>query len=527
MVRQVLVSMGVACLALLLTPSTADACGGFFCGNVPVDQQAERVLFAVDETGTDMIVQISYRGAADEFAWVLPVPSIPDAESLDTFPAQALAALDANTSPIFVRPMDDACRPVFLNGGGPPETTPGVTVHIEQTVGPFEVAVLEGDAAPVVMWLQERSFRVSDRMIPLLQDYADAGMKLVALKLSADAETEDIEPIRMRFDPGPISIPLRITAIAAEPEMGLLVFVLANQRWGSDNWADLEIDPATLRFAPHAWPVETDWLRRVALGADEFGGHAFVTELAEPTMRLEDAVRATMPRDEEQREAAEALLELLEGYEYISRLYTRLSPSEMNEDPTFAPHSGPDVARERQMERFVAGVDQCEFYFADPCLFTTCGSGVECTPIRTEATQPLAGCHCPAGTLARTSFTPTSAATVVCVQEGSYLDPEPGEDPCADFDCGMGTCEPHNMTPTCRCNPGAIAIGWLRGDERKTRCVHADEFIPRDVILGPAPEPEPEPEPPVAGFTGGSCSAGGTGGAALALLLLAVLRRRD
>lgn len=512
-----------ACL-FLASPSRVDACGGFFCGNTPVDQQAERVLFAVSDAGTDMIVQISYRGAAEEFAWVLPVPDVPDAASLDTFPAQALSALDANTSPIFLRPMDDTCSPVLLNGGGPDSSTPGVTVFIEQTVGPFEVAVLEGDAAPVVSWLQERAFRISESMVPLLQEYADAGMKLVALKLSADADTEDIEPIRMRFPPGPVSIPLRITAIAAEPEMGLLVFLLADQRWGPDNWAELDIDPATLRFAAHAWPVETDWLRRVALEADAFGGKAFVTELAEPTTRLVEQLRVTMPADPDQRAAAEALLDLLEDYPYLTRLYSRLSPNEMDVDPVFAPHDGPDVARERQMARFVAGVDQCTDPDLNPCLYATCGAGALCTPIQSH-TGPLAGCHCPEGTLARTTFTPTGVATVVCVQEGSFLEPGEGEDPCAGFDCGLGECVANNMTPTCRCNEGGIAVGWELDGQRHTRCVTADEVIPRDLILGPL-EPTPDPEPARDAFSGGGCSAGGTGGGLLLLLGLVVLRRR-
>ncbi|MCB9621672.1 MAG: hypothetical protein H6724_19715, partial [Sandaracinus sp.] len=43
----------LACLAALaggdlIAPRTAQACGGFFCGQQPVDQSAERVVFAVD-----------------------------------------------------------------------------------------------------------------------------------------------------------------------------------------------------------------------------------------------------------------------------------------------------------------------------------------------------------------------------------------------------------------------------------------------------------------------------------------------
>src|SRR5687768_10662549 len=65
-------------LALVTTP--ASACGGFFCNNVPVDQKGEDIVFAVDEEKgeTTVHVQIEYTGAAEEFAWVVPVPHVPE-----------------------------------------------------------------------------------------------------------------------------------------------------------------------------------------------------------------------------------------------------------------------------------------------------------------------------------------------------------------------------------------------------------------------------------------------------------------
>ena len=80
-------------------PAPASACGGFFCSASPVDQNAERIVFAVDEVNqtTDMIVQIAYQGADEAFAWVLPVGSVP--QNRDVFPNGALTPLDAQTGP--------------------------------------------------------------------------------------------------------------------------------------------------------------------------------------------------------------------------------------------------------------------------------------------------------------------------------------------------------------------------------------------------------------------------------------------
>lgn len=508
----VVVALAGALVLVVPGAPVARACGGFFCGQQPVDQQAERIVFAMGETGTTMIVQIAYAGRPDEFAWVLPIAGVPDRESLGTFPAAAIQALDVNTAPMFFRPDDPECGGVLLDGGGGPESTPGVTVHIAQTVGPYDVAVVEAETAdPLFAWLDEHGYRLGERMRPVVATYVDEGMNLLALRLSPDAETRDIEPFRMTLPPGPPSIPIRLTAIASEPEMGLLVFLLGDGRWGPANWSELEIDPASLRYASYTWPAETDWLVRVARDADEEGGRAWVTEMAGPTAPLRDQVSAAMPADGEQAEARDALLDLLGAHPYLTRLYARLSPDEMTLDPVFRPHGGPDVVRERMLARTVDGVDQCRREPPSPCEFVTCGRDATCVGVQTTALarEELPACSCGAGTSARATIDPRNQVVPICQATESFLSPaEIGIDACTAADCGLGDCVAINGTPTCACDEGAVAIAWALDDERVVRCVDRDEVVPGELIgqpVGlPAPPPPPPPEapPPPPGATG-------------------------
>ncbi|MGB5266129.1 MAG: DUF2330 domain-containing protein, partial [Polyangiales bacterium] len=67
-------------LAVFAQPMPAHACGGLFCSAAaPVNQAAERIIFSknADQTVT-AVVQIQYEGPSEEFAWVLPVPGIPE-----------------------------------------------------------------------------------------------------------------------------------------------------------------------------------------------------------------------------------------------------------------------------------------------------------------------------------------------------------------------------------------------------------------------------------------------------------------
>jgi len=69
-------------LALIAQPEPAQACGGPFCSaSAPVNQATERIIFSknADQTVT-AVVQIQYQGPSEEFAWVLPVPGIPEVD---------------------------------------------------------------------------------------------------------------------------------------------------------------------------------------------------------------------------------------------------------------------------------------------------------------------------------------------------------------------------------------------------------------------------------------------------------------
>ena len=156
----------------------AVACGGFFCGQQPVDQSAERVVFAVDQEAnqTTMIVQIAFQGNAADFAWVVPLGNVPVEGSLDTFPQLALSALDANTGPQIYQ--GGGCFEADAAAGAPSsrEDDGGVTVHVREEVGPYDVAVIESDdPSALVEWLRENGFRVTTPMEPYIAEYTAAG----------------------------------------------------------------------------------------------------------------------------------------------------------------------------------------------------------------------------------------------------------------------------------------------------------------------------------------------------------------
>lgn len=504
-------------LIALAQPRPASACGGFFCGVTPVDQTAERVVFKVHGDSTTMITQIAYTGNADDFAWVLPLAEVPDVMSLKVFPQRALTALDAQTGPQFQLPSD--CQQFFpptLAGAASPDASApqddsaggGVTVHYRAEVGPYDVAAIEStDPMALFKWLQDNDYNVNDVMLPYIEAYTKEGMKFLAAKLQKDKDTSDIQPLQFDLPGTTPSIPLRMTAIAAEPEMSFLVFVFAADRHNGANWPDVNIPDDKIAFKPGTYPTQTNWTALVARGVDEAGGQGWVTELAgstDPIVQLLNNSTFATPDDEA---AGKALLDLMDGTPYVSRLYSRLSAEEMTSDPIFHRTTGKDVARLHMLSRIVDGVDQCPDMqmSIDPCLFTSCGAGGICRPVMLDGMEtPAAGCGCIDGATARTTFDPVSvslqadgttapAAAVVC-QDARMSFVNPGDkdasgavmvDPCKTFDCGKsGECLAVNMTPTCVCDHGYVALGSFGSDgSRSTHCEKPMVVVP-DTFYG-------------------------------------------
>jgi len=175
---------GLLVVSAIATP--ARACGGFFCSASPVDQNAEKIVFAVDEAAntTDMIVQIAYQGDDESFAWVLPVGAVP--QKREVFPKLALSSFDAQTAITFQLPDD--CQSFFgggrfLDAGSSKSPSvaagadAGVIVHVMETVDVYDVAVIESEsAAASFAWLTDNGYRLSSVMKPYIELYKGLGL---------------------------------------------------------------------------------------------------------------------------------------------------------------------------------------------------------------------------------------------------------------------------------------------------------------------------------------------------------------
>lgn len=311
--------LATAPFGLLAPPPTAQACGGLFCNArppdpfapLPVAQDGENVVFSItkDPAGgaptLQAHIQILYTGDAEKFSWIVPVDAAP---TLSTGTDRLFSALASLTRPVF-RPTYETsgtCRgglPTGAGGaggaaggsmaagsGGSSGSGGGVTVVFQGAVGPFQSAVITStDPAALKTWLVDNGYVVEDAAAEIIDAYVRENKYFVALKLLNGVGVRSIRPIVLTFRGVEACVPLRLTAIAANPDMPVMVWVLADRRVAPRGFHEMAIDEARI-----------DWLSSgsnyfgpkglVSQAANEAGGNAFVTEYAGPSMIARGAV---------------------------------------------------------------------------------------------------------------------------------------------------------------------------------------------------------------------------------------------
>ena len=297
-------ALSVASL-VALSPQEAEACGGTFCdGGAPmaVNQTGETILFRLHDGRVEAHVQIAYNGDPSRFAWLVPVTAIPEVKpgssqlfinllnsTVPTYFANFVfaecggfddigfgcgAALD--TADIGSAEFDSGGEG-GEEGGGPAD--PEVVARGQ--AGAFEYAVLMGQStAEIVNWLEANGYAQDPDAPPILDEYVQEGFYFLALKLVPGAGVDEIHPVAFDYEGSEPCVPIRLTRIAAEEDMGIRTFFLGEERYAPKNFFHVVLNQIAVSWRP---TPGADYSDVVTLAVDEAGGKAFVTEYAGPS----------------------------------------------------------------------------------------------------------------------------------------------------------------------------------------------------------------------------------------------------
>jgi hypothetical protein len=291
-----LLAIGGAALGLVCSSTDADACGCFTPPDpsVPVVQAGERIVFAIADGQVTSHIQIQYSGNAQDFGWLLPLPSVP---TLELGTDELFTQLINQTQPKYKlnRVYEGNCSfdPSRFGGGGfsaPQAAAGGSTDNgksmdnsmtplvIQSSVGPYDYAVLKADSKDAMLqWLSDNHYFVPAGTDDSVGPYIHTGAFFLALKLKPTASAGDLQPVVLTYASDLPMIPLVLTSTGAQPNMGIQVWMLGAGRAIPRNYYHTVINDALLDWVNGSQNYN-DVIIKAAGEAP--GKHTFVTEYA-------------------------------------------------------------------------------------------------------------------------------------------------------------------------------------------------------------------------------------------------------
>ncbi|MES1172376.1 MAG: DUF2330 domain-containing protein [Bacteroidota bacterium] len=415
------------------TPA-AWACGGFFCNQPapnqgpPIAQSGENVVFVLDRdplTGAGIVeahVQIVYSGDVDKFSWVVPMTSLPKLSAGHDILFQLL---EPRTRPTFnlTWATEGTCKDSGGGGpgcGGAADSAPGgssppfdaavrpgsggVEVAFRGNVGPYESAVVRSeDPAELERWLVANQYFVSPEASKIIQQYVATGSYFVALRLQMGRTVNEIEPIILRLAAEEGCLPLKLTAIAATPDVRVNIWVLGAGRAVPLNYTEVDLNL-----------VKLDWFsgggnydRILSEAANEAGGNAFAIEYAQPAANAVSWF--TLPANA--LTLLRSALNPADFWNVLRQLGLPLSGRVVGVLRTHIPEPATLIAQGVTEAQFYASLPQ--FWTINQGLFAPFDAAAAATAIDTEVLRPMSDLRA----LFETHATLTRVATFISPEE--------------------------------------------------------------------------------------------------------------
>jgi hypothetical protein len=234
--------VAVPLLALALVPVTdASACGACFIVQAGQTQvSGHRMVLAISKTQTTLWDQITYDGAPESFAWVLPIKGqVEVGISSDAF----FGNLERLTRVTVTRPRSECPpRPSCIPPKDPTDTPGGVNVIAQEVVGPYETVQLSSTNPDALKtWLTDHSYVVPDDIAPVINAYVTEGFNFLALKLVPGQSIKSMKPVRVTTPGASPVLPLRMVAAGTGATVPITLWVLGEGKYVPSNFPSFTI----------------------------------------------------------------------------------------------------------------------------------------------------------------------------------------------------------------------------------------------------------------------------------------------
>ncbi|MEE8501068.1 MAG: DUF2330 domain-containing protein [Kiloniellales bacterium] len=247
MLSRLAIGAALALAGLAAAVGPAQAFCGFYVAKADTElfNEASKVVIARHGAKTVITMVNDYQGEPQEFALVIPVPSVLAREQIHVTDKAVVEHLDAYTAPRLVEYFDpDPCRPQvlleLLSDAAPqsvatpaiaPAAALGVTIEARYTVGEYDILILSAEQSDGLQaWLVQSGYRLPEGVIPVLDAYIAAGMKFFVARIDLEARARlgatYLRPLQIAFESPHFMLPIRLGMVNAAGPQELFVMTL-------------------------------------------------------------------------------------------------------------------------------------------------------------------------------------------------------------------------------------------------------------------------------------------------------------
>jgi hypothetical protein len=241
-----LITAIVALLTILVT-TTAQAFCGFYVAKADTSlfNQASQVVLVRDGKRTVITMANDFDGDVEDFAIVIPVPTMIEREQINVGERAVIEHLDAYTAPRLVEYHDaDPCARVVYEMAASDAAqrlsqkelrrsarSRGVTIEAQYTVGEYDILILSAEQSDgLVSWLRENDYRLPPGAARVVDSYLKQDMRFFVARVNLEEQAklgyQYLRPIQVAYESNKFMLPIRLGTLNAKGKQELYVYAL-------------------------------------------------------------------------------------------------------------------------------------------------------------------------------------------------------------------------------------------------------------------------------------------------------------
>lgn len=207
-----------------------------------INEHEQKAVIYFNRGEETLIISPRYEGSAENFAWVVPVPSRPNVEIGDL---------------AIFRELD---RLLFGLSANKKSVESSVEVLEEKTVGDYDVSVLKSeDGSDLMSWLNSNGYHLPEKTSGIITEYIKKGWKFVACKVhnSQGLYSGTLAPLKLKFLAQEPVYPLKISAVNPT-SFSITCYLLIHASTKTETMKKAELlGPPDIADPYHGYPISS------------------------------------------------------------------------------------------------------------------------------------------------------------------------------------------------------------------------------------------------------------------------------